>query len=145
MAFAGVLRRVWIPLVVLAVVGGAAFSVSRVRSATTSDTPSSYGKSEVTDVGQQSHKSVVYEIFGPVGTVADISYFDVNSDPQRVDGARLPWSIKITADSPAVVGNVVAQGDSDNIGCRILVDGQVKAERISNEVNAFTYCRVKGA
>jgi hypothetical protein len=41
--------------------------------------------------------------------------------------------------------NVVAQGDSDSIGCRILVDGQVKAERISNEVNAFTYCRVNGA
>jgi Mycobacterium membrane protein len=40
--------------------------------------------------------------FGPVGTVADISYFDVNSDPQRV------------------VGDVVAQGDSDNIGCRIV-------------------------
>jgi hypothetical protein len=69
----------------------------------------------------------------------------VNNDPRRVDGARLPWSIQITANSPAVVGNVVAQGDSDNIGCRILVDGQVKAERISNEVNAFTYCRVNGA
>jgi hypothetical protein len=43
------------------------------------------------------------------------------------------------------VGNVVAQGDSTSIGCRIVVDGQVKAERISNEVNAFTYCRVEGA
>jgi MmpS family membrane protein len=81
----------------------------------------------------------------PVGTVADISYFDVNSDPRRVDGARLPWSVQITANSPAVVGNVVAQGDSDSIGCRIVVNGQVKAERISNEVNAFTYCRGKGA
>ena len=80
-----------------------------------------------------------------MGTVADISYFDVNSDPKRVDGARLPWTIKITTDSPAVVGNVVAQGDSNSIGCRIAVDGHVKAERISNEVNAFTYCRVKGA
>jgi hypothetical protein len=145
MAFAGVLRRVWIPLVVLAVVGGGGFSVSRVRAASASDKYAPYGKSEVADIGQLSQKSVVYEIFGPVGTVADISYFDVNSNPQRVDGARLPWSIKITANTPAVVGDVVAQGDSDSIGCRILVDGQVKAERISNEVNAFTYCRVKGA
>jgi Mycobacterium membrane protein len=145
MAFAGVLRRVWIPLVVLAVVGGAGFSVSRVRAASTSDKHLPYEKSEVADIGQLAQKSIVYEIFGPVGTVADISYFDVNSDPQRVDGARLPWSIKITTNSPAVVGNVVAQGDSDSIGCRILVDGQVKSERISNEVNAFTYCRVKGA
>jgi len=51
----------------------------------------------------------------PVGTVADISYFEVNSDPQN---------------SSAVVGDVVAQGDIDSIGCRIVVDGQVKAERI---------------
>jgi hypothetical protein len=142
MAFAGVFRRAWIPLVVLAVVGGA---VSRVRAASGSDRHPPYGKSEVADIGRLTQKSVVYEIFGPVGTVADISYFDVNSDPRRVDGARLPWSIQITANSPAVVGNVVAQGDSDSIGCRILVDGQVKAERISNEVSAFTYCRVKGA
>jgi hypothetical protein len=77
--------------------------------------------------------------------VADIGYFDVSSGPRRVGGARLPWSIRITANSPAVVGNVVAQGDRDSIGCRIVIDGQVKAERISNEVNAFTYCRVKGA
>jgi hypothetical protein len=145
MAFAGVLRRAWIPLVVLAVVGGAVFSVSRVRAASGSDQHSPYGKSEVADVGQLSKKSAVYEIFGPVGTVAGISYFDLNSAPQRVDGARLPWSTPITANSPAVVGNVVAQGDSDSIGCRILVDGQVKAERISNEVKAFTYWRVKGA
>jgi hypothetical protein len=100
---------------------------------------------QVADIGQLAQKSVVYEVFGPVGTVADISYFDVNSDPQRVDGARLPWTIKITTNSPAVVGNVVAQGDSNSIGCRIVVDGHVKAERISNEVNAFTYCRIKGA
>ena len=80
-----------------------------------------------------------------MGTVADISYFEVNSDPKRVDGARLPWTIKITTDSPAVVGNVVAQGDSTSIGSRIVVGGPVKAERISNEVNAFTYCRIMGA
>jgi hypothetical protein len=70
---------------------------------------------------------------------------DVNSEHRRVDGARLPWSIHIAANSPAVVRNVVARGHSDSIGCRIVVDGQVNAERISNEVNAFTYCRVNGA
>jgi hypothetical protein len=43
------------------------------------------------------------------------------------------------------VGSVVAQGDSDSIGCRIVVDGEVKAQRISNEVNAFTFCLLKNA
>jgi hypothetical protein len=143
MAFAQTLKRAWIPVVVLAVIAGAGFSVSRVRAASTTDKHSAYGKSEAADVGQFTAKSVVYEVFGPVGTVADISYFDVNSDPQLVDRARLPWSIQLTTNSPAVVGNVVAQGDTNSIGCRIVVDGHVKAERISNEVNAFTYCRIK--
>ena len=89
--------------------------------------------------------SVVYDVSSPVGTVAYISYFEVNSDPRRVDRARLPWSIQLTTNSPAVVGNVAAQGDTNSNGCRIVVDGHVKAERISNEVNAFTLCRVEGA
>ncbi|NLP98586.1 hypothetical protein HGO75_22890, partial [Mycobacterium tuberculosis] len=45
----------------------------------------------------------------------------------------------------AVMGNIVAQGNSDSIGCRITVDGKVRAERVSNEVNAYTYCLVKSA
>ncbi len=75
--------------------------------------------------------------------MADISYFDANTEPRQVNGASLPWSLTMTVDTPAVVANVVAQGDSDSIGCRILVDGEVKAERTSNEVNAYTFCMVK--
>ena len=43
------------------------------------------------------------------------------------------------------MGSLMAQGDSDSIGCRIVVDGEVKAEKISNEVHAFTFCMVKSA
>ena len=42
------------------------------------------------------------------------------------------------------MGNM-AQGDSDSIGCRIVVDGVVKAARISHEVNGFTLCLLKAA
>ena len=145
MTVAGVLKRAWIPLVVLAVIVGATFTVSRVRAGSGSEKHAAYPNSKMTDTLLGPKKSLVYEVFGPAGTVADISYFDVNSDPQRVDGAHLPWSLQITANVPAVVGNVVAQGDSNSIGCRIVVNGQVKAERISNEVNAYTHCLVKGA
>jgi hypothetical protein len=41
------------------------------------------------------------------------------------------------------VGNVVSQGDSDNIGCRILVYGVFEAVRFSHEVNAFACCVLK--
>ena len=37
--------------------------------------------------------------------------------------------------------SVVAQGDSDSIGCRILMDGVVKAERTTHEVGAFVSCK----
>ncbi len=144
MTFAGVLKRVWIPLVVVAVLGAGAFSVLRVREAVSTE-PRPYANATFSDAKQSTVKSVVYQVFGPVGTVADISYFDVNTDPQRVHGARLPWTMTLTANATTVVGNVVAQGDSDSIGCRIVVDGQVKSERISNEVNAYTHCLVKGA
>jgi hypothetical protein len=43
------------------------------------------------------------------------------------------------------VGNIVAQGDSDTIDCRIVVDAIVKAARIWHEVNALTVRPVKAA
>jgi Mycobacterium membrane protein len=57
----------------------------------------------------------------------------------------LPWTMKLTTKAAAVMGNIVAQGNSNTIGCRILVDDVVKAEKISHEVNAFTFCVLKGA
>jgi hypothetical protein len=84
----------------------------------------------VSHTAQANPRSVGYPVFGPVGTVADISYFYVNADPQQV---------------PAVMGSVVARGDSNSIGCPIVVDGQVTAERIPHEVNAYPQCLVQGA
>jgi hypothetical protein len=53
--------------------------------------------------------------------------------------------LQFTTTSPAVVGDIVAQGNSDSIGCRIVVNDKVQAERISNEVNAYTFCVKKAA
>jgi hypothetical protein len=140
-----VLKRLWIPLVVLVVIGAAGLAVERLHGVFGSERRPSYADTKHEDNKPFNPKQLTYEIFGPAGTVADISYFDVNSEPQRVDGATLPWSLKITTTLPAVMGNIVAQGNSDSIGCRIVVDGKVKAERISNEVNAFTFCVLKAA
>lgn len=145
MAIVRVLGRVWIPLVILLVIGCGGYVVSGLHGVFGSEKRPSYAAGHVGDTKAFNPKQLVYEVFGPAGTVADISYFDINSEPQQVDGASLPWSLTMTSHSPAVVGSIVAQGDSNNIGCRIVVDGEVKAERISNEVNAFTHCLVKGA
>ena len=82
MVFAGALERGWIPLLVLA---RGALAVSRVRSRFGSESPSAYSNSTAADT-VFSPKSVVYNVFGPVGTAADIGYFDVTSDPHRADG-----------------------------------------------------------
>jgi hypothetical protein len=85
-------------------------------------------------------KHVVLDVFGPPGSVATINYLDVNAQPQHVDGATLPWSYDNTTTDPAVFVNVVAQGNSDSIGCRISIDGVVKDERTVNTMNAYAYC-----
>ena len=140
-----VLARTWIPLVILAVLVVGGFVVYRVHGYFGSEKRESYADSNLQNPKPFNPKRIVYEVFGPPGTIADIGYFDVNGDPKRADGAPLPWSFHISTDKPAVMGSLVAQGNSDSIGCRILVDDVVKAERISHEVSAFTFCIVKSA
>jgi nitrate reductase NapE component len=140
-----VLERLWIPLVIVMVVGLGGFTVWRIHGIFGSEKRPSYSDSATDNSKPFNPKRLTYEVFGPPGTVADISYFDVDADPKRVDGAQLPWSLDFTTTSPAVMGNIVAQGNSNSIGCRIVVDGVVKAEKITHETNAFTYCVLKGA
>jgi len=130
---------------VLAVIGAGGLTVSRLHGIFGSEKRPSYAGSNINDSRPFNPKHLTYEIFGPPGTVADISYFDGDADPQHVQGASLPWSLQFAITKAAVVGNILAQGDSDSIGCRILVDGQVKAENISNQVHAFTSCILKSA
>ena len=132
-------------MVILAVVTVSTFAVYRVHGYFGSQKRESYADSNLETAKAFNPKRIIYEVFGPAGTVADISYFDVNADPKRVDGAHLPWTMKLTTTAAAVMGNIVAQGNSSTIGCRITVDDVVKAERISHEVDAFTYCVLKGA
>ena len=85
-------------------------------------------------------KRVVLEVFGDPGATATISYLDVDARPQQVDGATLPWSYEDSTTKPAVVVNIVAQGNGSTLGCRIIVDGVVKAENTVNTPGAYTYC-----
>lgn len=140
-----ILARAWILLVVLMVIGCEGVIVSEVRGISGSDKSSSYADGHVTYTKPFNPKHVIYQVFGPAGNVAAISYFNVNLPPQQVDAARLAWSLKITTTSLAVVADIVEHGDSDSFGCRIVVDSEVNAERISNEVNADTHCLVQGA
>ena len=141
----GVLRRLWIPLLVLVVIAAGGFTVSRLHGVFGSEKRPSYADTKLSDSKPFNPKHLTYEVFGPPGTVANISFFDVNADPQHIEGASLPWSTQFAITATSAIGSVVAQGDTDSIGCRILVDDEVKAERISNQVNAFASCLLKSA
>lgn len=136
-----VLKRVWVPLVVLVVAVAGAFTVSRLHSIFGSDNRPAYADTQ-SDEAPYNPKHVTYEVFGPPGTVASISYFDVNSIPTFVENAPLPWSLEFPLGNTTAVGSVMAQGDSNSIGCRILVDETVRAEKIKDAFRAFTSCSV---
>ncbi|WP_120308995.1 MmpS family transport accessory protein [Mycolicibacterium celeriflavum] len=139
------LRRVWIPLLIVVVVVAGGFTVSRLRTVFGSEDRPAYSDTELVQQEAFDPKELVYEVFGPAGTTANVSYFDENSEPVYVEGVSLPWSSSFGIDAASVVGNLIAQGTGNSIGCRIIVDGEVRAERTSQGVNAFTYCLLKAA
>lgn len=135
--------RLWIPLVILAVVGAGGLTVARLHGLFGSEKRVPYSDTRVDDTKPVNPKHLRYELFGPPGTIAVVSYFDGNGDLQRLRGVELPWSVEFAMTPETAGGNISAQGDSDTLGCRILVDGEVKDEKITNEVSAFTSCRLK--
>jgi hypothetical protein len=134
---------VWIPLVILVVIGAGGWTVSRLHGVFGSEKQPLYAETRTSDTQPFNPRHMTYEVFGPPGTVASISYFDVNADPQRVQEARLPWSVEFASTDATALAGVSAQGTSDSLGCRILVDGVVNAQKITNEASAFTACKLK--
>lgn len=136
-------KRVWLPvLIVIAVVIGAA-TVSQLREAFGADpvlvTPTGNNTAE-----SFNPKVVTYEVFGS-GSTGVINYIDLDGIPQRVENAALPWSLTLSTTVPAVSANILAQSDGDDVTCRILVDGELEEENTATGVNAQTVCVVKSA
>lgn len=118
-------------LVAIVVVATAAFAIYRLHGMFGSQNAGAANSGISNEIVPFNPKNVVLEVFGTPGAVATINYLDVNAQPQQVLNASLPWSFTITTTEPAVLGNVVAQGNGDSIGCRIIVNGEVKDERTS--------------
>jgi hypothetical protein len=121
-----------------------AFTVSRLHGFFGSD-PYRPDSGNADAIVQFNPKHVRYEIFGPPGTVADINYLDADAQPQHADAVTLPWSLELVTTLTAVAANVVAQGDSDSIGCRIAVNGDVRDQHTVDSHDAQTSCLVKSA
>jgi hypothetical protein len=127
-------------LVAAVVIALAGFAVFRLHDAFGSHKKGSAGTGASNEIVPFNPKQVIYEVFGTPGSTATINYQDVHAAPQRVDNVPLPWSYTITTTDPAVIANVVAQGNGNTLGCRITVNGIVKAERTVHELSAYTFC-----
>jgi len=138
-------KRVWIPLVVVVAVAVGAMAVDRLRGVFGSDEIFSSRGSSVETIVPFNPKNVTYEVFGPADTAGSVSYLNEKAVPQQANFTSLPWTFTLTTTIPAVIANVVAQGDSDSIGCRIIVNGDVRDEQSSSGHHAQTFCLVKAA
>jgi hypothetical protein len=127
-------------LVAILVVAITGFAIYRLHGIFGSHNNTSANSGLSNEIVPFNPKVVVLEVFGAPGAVATINYLDVNAQVQQVKNAPLPWSFTITSTEPAVLANVVAQGNGDTLGCRITINGAVKDERTVNKVDAYTFC-----
>jgi hypothetical protein len=95
-----------------------------------------------------SPKRVTYELSGSIGEGGMLVWADVNGHPHRVNLTTLPW--KYTPEPPTtltvVSASISAQvRGSGQLGCRILVNGVVRAEQSDTHQDAHVFCLVKSA
>ncbi len=139
------LKRAWVPLVVVVAVALGGIAVYRLRGVFGSDAIFTATGSSAEPLEPSHVKQVTYEIFGPSDTAGSVSYLDKKAQAEQASFTSLPWTFTITTTVPAVIASVVAQGDSDSIGCRITVNGELKDEKSSAGHHAQTSCLVKAA
>jgi hypothetical protein len=138
------LKQVWMPLLLVVVVVIGTYAVVRIR-----DTIGAHESAAADGNGDETKpfnpKHITYEITGPQGGSVNVDYLDADGQPHRVDAAPLPWTYTVVTTLPSMSANIVAQGNTDMnaIRCRVVVDGQVRDDRSSDEYQPFIYCLVK--
>ncbi|SEH53826.1 membrane protein [Mycolicibacterium rutilum] len=138
-------RRRWTAIVAIIVVAIVGFSIHRLHGIFGSNNVVSRTGSEALENTGFNPKHVLFEVFGTPGSVATINYLDADAQPQRVDDVPLPWSHELTTDEPTLFADLRAQGDGATIGCRITVNGVVKDERSTDNLNGYISCLDKTA
>jgi Mycobacterium membrane protein len=76
-------KKVWVALVIVLVVAVAGFCVNRLRGVFGNHDNRPITSGIADDIKPFNPKHVVYEVYGPAGTVANINYLDINAQPRR--------------------------------------------------------------
>jgi hypothetical protein len=138
-----VLKRFWIPLLLVVVVALGAYAITRIRESTGHHGPNLAEGSGITENFNPKH--IRYEVTGTGGT-ANLNYLDENGQPHLIENAPLPWSFTIVTTLPSMSANILAQGDRNthDLRCQVTVDGAVRDHRASTDtIKPFIYCLVK--
>jgi Mycobacterium membrane protein len=141
-----IVKRAWMPLLLVVVIALGAYAVVRIRDTFGANAAVASGDGNADNTKPFNPKHITYEITGVPGGSVDVDYLDENGQPHRVDAAPMPWSYTVVTTLPSMSANVVAQGSStavDALRCRVIVDGQVRDERRSDDYQSFIYCLVK--
>lgn len=139
------LKKAWVPLVVVAAVALGGGAVMRLRGVFGSDEIFSATAAGAAPLEASHVKRVTYEVYGPADTSGSVNYLDKAAQSEQANFTGLPWTFTVATTAPAVLASVVAQGNSDTIGCRITVDGHVESENISTGHHAQASCLAKAA
>jgi hypothetical protein len=137
------LKKIWIPLVLIVVLAISGLVVSRLHKMFASQDLNANAGAGI-EIVQFNPKVMVYDVYGPPGSTAQIGYFDPDANVHSIT-ATLPWSVTLSTTLPSVSASLVARSDTDQIGCRVTVNGTVREEESANGVQAQTYCLVKSA
>lgn len=141
----GLLKRFWVIVVIVVALLAAVAVVSRLRTFFDTDQPLAPGAGHADAIVPFNTKRVTYEIFGPQTASGRVSYLDDNGKTQEAGFTTLPWSVSVTTTDPGMLANVVAQGDSAVLGCRILVNDKVVSEHYAEGRDAQAFCLDKAA
>lgn len=139
-----VATRMWVLLIVVAVTSVGGFIIYRLHGVFGSQTDTA-GETRTGNIVSTIPKLVVYEVDGPAGSSGMVSYVDEKSQPRQERFSALPWSHTLVTTVPSVFANVVAQGDSSQLRCRITVNGEVREQQIATGADATAFCLVKAA
>lgn len=138
-------KKVWIPLLLAAVITLGAYVVIRIRDTFGANAGVTGGEGVEANTKPFNPKHITYEITGTPSGSVNANYLDENGQPHLVDSASLPWSHTIVTTLPSMSANIVAQGSTDvgTLRCRVIVDGQVRDDRSAVAYQPFVYCLVK--
>lgn len=105
------LKKVWIPLLLVVVVALGAYVILRIRE------PADAGPNLAEGSGITANfnpKHITYEITGAGGT-ANLNYLDENGQPNLIENTPLPWSFTIVTTLPSMSANIIAQGSATSV------------------------------